>query len=276
MINLPYLGVDENDLLDQIIQSKQSPNRVILENIRSAIYEDYDNYSNNEKNLENMEADIRIGNVEKELLQASYKQGKKIGEIKERIKKSMPNAIQEKCPYCMLSEPTTLDHYLDKGTFPEYSVYAKNLVPCCPRCNTLKGSKFLSDSGKRMFISFYFDEMPQASFFKIYIGIKDNIPYIEELNIDFEEEKEVNEIIERHYVELKLFERYKLPISNRLSSLLCELRTYEGYSVDKLKEVIELRIQIVEKIYGNNFWEVCLYRGVLENEELLNLLCENG
>ena len=54
MINLPYLGVDENDLLDQIIQSKQSPNRVILENIRSAIYEDYDNYSNNEKNLENM------------------------------------------------------------------------------------------------------------------------------------------------------------------------------------------------------------------------------
>ena len=41
-----------------------------------------------------------------------------------------------------------------------------------------------------------------------------------------------------------------------------------------LKEVIELRIQIVEKIYGNNFWEVCLYRGVLENEELLNLLCE--
>lgn len=75
-------------------------------------------------------------------------------------------------------------------------------------------------------------------------------------------------------MELKLFERYKLPISNRLSSLLCELRTYEGYSVDKLKEVIELRIQIVEKIYGNNFWEVCLYRGVLENEELLNLLCE--
>lgn len=78
MINLPYLGIDENDLLDQIIQSKQSPNRVILENIRSAIYDDYDNYSNNEKNLENMEADIRIGNVEKELLQASYKQGKRL------------------------------------------------------------------------------------------------------------------------------------------------------------------------------------------------------
>ena len=52
MINLPYLGIDENDLLDQIIQSKQSPNRVILENIRSAIYEDYDNYSNNERNFE--------------------------------------------------------------------------------------------------------------------------------------------------------------------------------------------------------------------------------
>ena len=161
-----------------------------------------------------------------------------------------------------------------KGTFPEYSVYAKNLVPCCSYCNSLKGSKFLSDSGKRMFISFYFDEMPQTSFLKIYIGIKDNIPYIEQFAIDFEEEKEVNEIIETHYAELKLFDRYKLPISNRLSSLFYELRTYEEYSVDKLKEVIELRIQTTEKIYGKNYWEVCLYKGVLKNEELLELLCE--
>lgn len=274
MINLPYLGIDERDLLDQIIQSKQASNRISLENIKSAIFEDYDNYSDNERNLENLEADARIGNVEKELLQSSYKQGKKIGEIKERIKKSMPDAIQEKCPYCMLSESTTLDHYLDKGSFPEFSVYAKNLVPCCSRCNNLKGSKFLSDNGKRMFISFYFDEIPQYSFLKICIGVKDNIPYVEQLAIIFEEEKEVNEIIKMHYAELKLFERYKLPISNRLSSLLYELRSYEGYSVDKLKEVIELRIQITEKIYGNNFWETCLYRGVLENEELLNLLCK--
>lgn len=274
MINLPYLDIDEKDLLNQIIQSKQASNRIILENIKSAIFEDYDNYSYIERYLENLKADTRISNVEKELLQSLYKQGKKIDEIKERIKKDMPDAIQEKCPYCMLSEPNTLDHYLDKGTFPEYSVYAKNLVPCCSRCNNLKGSKFLCDNGKRMFISFYFDEIPQYSFLKIYIGIKNNIPYVEQLALIFEEEKEVNEIIEMHYAELKLFERYKLPISNRLSSLLYELKSYDGYSVDKLKEVIELRIQITAKIYGNNFWETCLYRSVLENEELLNLLCK--
>lgn len=274
MINLQYLDIDENDLLDQIIQSKQASNRIILENIKSAIFEDYCNYSDNERKLENLVADTRISNVEKELLQSSYKQGKKIGEIKSRIRKGMPDAIQEKCPYCMLSEPTTLDHYLDKGSFPEYSVYTKNLVPCCPRCNTLKGSKFLSENGKRMFISFYFDEIPQYSFLKIYIGIKDNIPYVEQFAIIFEEEKEVNEIIEMHYEKLKLFDRYKLPISNRLSSLLNEIKANDGYSVDKLKEVIELRIQIAEEIYGNNFWETCLYRGVLENEELLDLLCK--
>lgn len=274
MINLPYLDIDENDLLNQIIQSKQASNRIVLENIKSAIIEDYGNYSDNERNLENLEADTRISNVEKELLQSSYKQGKKISEIKERIKKGMPDAIQEKCPYCMLSEPTTLNYYLDKSSFPEYSVYAKNLVPCCSRCNSLKGSKFLSDNGKRIFISFYFDEIPQHPFLKIYIGIKDNIPYVKQITLMFEEEKEVNDIIEMHYAELKLFERYKLPISNRLSSLLYELKAYNGYSVDKLKEVIKIRIQITEKIYGNNFWETCLYRGVLENEELLNLLCK--
>lgn len=274
MISLVSLGIDEKQLLNQIIQNKKYSNKIVLENIKPVIFEDYDDYCDNEMNLERVEPDIRIGDREKELLHASYNQGKRISEIKQSIKQSMPDGIKEKCPYCMLSEPTTLDHYLDKETFPEYSVYAKNLVPCCSYCNSLKGSKFLSHSGKRMFISFYFDEIPQTAFLKICLGIKDNIPCIEHLEIEFDEEKEVNEVIKMHYKELRLFERYKLPISNRLSSLFQELTIYKGFSVDKLKEVLEIRIRSAEKIYGKNYWEVCLYRGVLENKELLEFFCK--
>lgn len=39
MINLPYLGIDEKQLLNQIIMSKQSLNRTVLENVKSAIFE---------------------------------------------------------------------------------------------------------------------------------------------------------------------------------------------------------------------------------------------
>ncbi len=63
---------------------------------------------------------------------------------------------------------------------------------------------------------------------KIYIGIKNDTPYVEQSVLDFKEET----------------------------------------------EVIKMRVQIEEKIYGSNFWETCLYRSVLENEELLCWLCE--
>ena len=77
--------------------------------------------------------------------------------IKAKITEIMPSAIKEKCPYCMLSEPGTFDHYIGKGEFPEFSILSKNLVPCCSKCNSKKGEKFLSENGKRIFISFYFD-----------------------------------------------------------------------------------------------------------------------
>ena len=44
-----------------------------------------------------------------------------------------------RCPYCGINTADTLDHYLPKELFPEFSVNAANLIPCCGRCNLLKG-----------------------------------------------------------------------------------------------------------------------------------------
>jgi hypothetical protein len=42
------------------------------------------------------------------------------------------------CPYCGIGEADTLDHYLPRKYFPEFSATAANLIPCCNRCNLLK------------------------------------------------------------------------------------------------------------------------------------------
>lgn len=47
------------------------------------------------------------------------------------------------CAFCGgLGQVKTLDHYLPKSNFPQYSVHPANLIPCCRDCNTGKGSTF--------------------------------------------------------------------------------------------------------------------------------------
>lgn len=276
MIKLTPLCIDEKDAFEQIISRKRMPDRMALENIKPAIFEDYDMYINNETNLQVLSPDDRIGDVEKELLRAAYKEGKKIEEIKKKIKKSMPDVIKEKCPYCMLSEPDTFDHYLDKGNFPEYSVFSRNLVPCCSRCNRLKGSKFHTINRERMFISFYFDELPKNSFLKVRIDIENNIPYLRQLTIEFEDNAEINNIIETHFEELRLRDRYILPISTRLGCIWEELSYFEEYSVERLKDIIKIKMKALEKKYGNHYWETCLYKGILANDDLIRLMCKKS
>lgn len=48
----------------------------------------------------------------------------------------------KKCPYCGLGQATTLDHYLPKSRFPQFSVSVCNLVPSCRDCQSKKGRDY--------------------------------------------------------------------------------------------------------------------------------------
>jgi 5-methylcytosine-specific restriction endonuclease McrA len=45
-----------------------------------------------------------------------------------------------KCPFCGFGHTTTLDHYLPKAKYPQFSVLPFNLVPSCKDCNTGKST----------------------------------------------------------------------------------------------------------------------------------------
>lgn len=52
--------------------------------------------------------------------------------IYDRILGSAPGG---KCPLCGLGQASTLDHYLPKSKYPQFSVFPSNLVPACHECN---------------------------------------------------------------------------------------------------------------------------------------------
>lgn len=72
----------------------------------------------------------------------------------------------EICPYCGSPGCGTLDHYYPKAEFPQFSVIADNLVPCCYRCNKVKGEYFPLTKYDRV-INPYFDEFTRKFIFQI-------------------------------------------------------------------------------------------------------------
>ncbi|WP_247458982.1 HNH endonuclease signature motif containing protein [Bradyrhizobium sp. 153] len=64
------------------------------------------------------------------------------------------------CPMCGSSVTGTVDHYLPKEDFPEFSVMAANLVPACSHCNSgKKGRTFRGTSRNERFLHPYFDSL---------------------------------------------------------------------------------------------------------------------
>ncbi len=271
MINLPILRQNDRKILEIIIESKRGAAKTSLLSAKDNILKDYLKYYMNRRSLETITADTTIDNVVSGYLRDAYKAGKEIESIKARITEIMPPAIKEKCPYCMLSEPGTYDHYLGKGQFPEYSVLPKNLVPCCSRCNSRKGEIFLAQNGKRGFISFYFDKLPHDPFFVVELDIDGDVPYIKKMCTKSIAGNSIDEIIKTHFEKLKLFERYKQPMSNKLALLIKRFKGSKQCKED-IVETINCQIADLEEVYGPNYWECSLYRGVVDNEDILKYL----
>lgn len=60
-------------------------------------------------------------------------------------------AANEKCPFCGgIGVPKTLDHYLPKAHFPQYSILPVNLIPCCRDCNTEKSTDIANNQGEQV------------------------------------------------------------------------------------------------------------------------------
>ncbi|MET8305836.1 HNH endonuclease [Micromonospora sp. NPDC005173] len=83
--------------------------------------------------------------------------GKCLGEISEQAFAAAPYDL---CPMCGRVTPTTIDHFLPKNKYPEFSLLSINLIPVCPDCNRYKSTLTGSQDGARFFHAYY-DEIPQ-------------------------------------------------------------------------------------------------------------------
>ena len=292
MIKIRMEDIDNKTLLNDIISKKNGrdldrcnkcgkqggeecescnnyDNKGLMEKVKTYVFERYDFYSKNSNNLNLITKNNTIIGHTKDLFHSSYDYSADFKKVREQIFTSMPAAIQAKCPFCMISAPNTLDHYFDKGDYPEFSVYTPNLIPCCSECNTQKGSKIFLKNGERKVLHYYYDKIPNYQFLVMTLELSDNIPVIK-ISLKLDESKEEDRIIKNHFAALKLEERYKKQFNDQLSTLINEFRDYylEEKNINNIIEMINRRIDSYRKNNGINYWVACLFDGVVKNQDV--------
>ena len=171
-----------------------------------------------------------------------------------------------RCPFCMMSEANTLDHYLNKAKFPEFTLFWPNLVPCCGYCNSKKTESFLKNN-KRQFLHYYYDKMPEKPvllFFYSFDG--------EERVIHFDVDKSINgyeyDLFRTQFelldIGLRLEESLDREIARKFKKFfdLCEkygIKMCFQFINDELKENVS--------DYGVNHYMSAFYRGLLNDKD---------
>ena len=176
------------------------------------------------------------------------------------------------CPCCgEPGKPTTLDHYLPKTSYPELSIIIANLTPMCSECQQNKSSDYMDTNGKKIYIHPYFDAIEQVQL-SIDIATPYTNPTFTLTVPDDGIDNELHSLLIRHINGVKFLERFDEFCRNEYMALL---RTMSLERQDEAPERAQRIIRRFRRQYENqshNRWEAIFYRGVLNNNSLLDYL----
>jgi 5-methylcytosine-specific restriction endonuclease McrA len=275
MKNLIPLDEDNNQSFRTVINVKRGERRLRLNRIINTIETQYGLYEQNKLNLSQINCANIVGIDKADLIHCYEHATSPLNLVLARIKEAQPSEYGVKCQYCGLNVPDTFDHYLPKTSFPEFSILAINLIPCCPKCNEKKGDSWLGDDGNRVIVNMYFDPMPQVKYIFASVEYLDNVPLIrfrvENTNgID----NTTFNLLKAHYKKLDLLKRYKEKmneiISETMGSTVAYVRNASGISVEAISGYLFDVAGQKRQQFGTNYWEAAVIEALSDSEEFIN------
>lgn len=264
---------------DSIVANKSSlEDQTILNGIRENINEKYLHY------LEHFDTEelINIANSDyppnhSALLSCYKSAGTTLKELKREIRDSQDEDIKGTCQYCDIGKPKTFDHYVPIGDYPEYSVLAINLIPCCKDCNEKKKAYWKGENGVRGILNFYIDNIPNTQFLFGDVKFIEDIPCVK-----FEIENVNNEIniglystIENHFNRLKLIPEYNSLAVEELSEMHRTFTTYMEYStlIGMVEKLMDDANQLQQQ-FGVNYWRAVIRVALSNSIEYLTYITD--
>jgi len=272
--SLEAIAVNDTTLYDDVAAAKRGARRVRLQAARPAVLAAYLRYSDSAPGLENMPVP-NLTHPQKEALLHAFE----IETAPLRVFRSqlLDEVIEgAKCPFCGMGETSTLDHYLPKEAYPQFSIFSRNLVPACASCNTLKGDRFLDEHLQvRLFLHPYFDDIPTRQFLQVNVvlsadGLLLNFRVVRPPGLS----QRTFRHLESHFTLLKLGNRYRRRALIKLGDQYCPLKRAYGKAEDasRVAALLTEEAEDLEEEWGANYWLVVLYRTLANHEEF----CDGG
>jgi 5-methylcytosine-specific restriction endonuclease McrA len=149
------------------------------------------------------------------------------------------------CPYCLIRQPKSLDHFLPKDFYPELSVLAWNLVWVCDPCNRRKGNRLVD--APRQVINPYFDVIPETALLHADVTVTvDGVAVRYRVQaFDPAVPADVVELMRRHYAALALDNDYVAEgaavVSDLVNSISAQFR--EAINQEQLDAAIDNRMR---------------------------------
>lgn len=241
--------------------------------MKTDFFDRYKFYEDHKHNLNNIKEVNLLSDDQSDVLRTSYKNSKVFQKSRQIVLHNLPDKSKIRCPYCGLSMSYTLDHYFPESTYPEYILYVPNLIPCCSPCNTVK-NKRLFKNNERMFIHFYYDPIPSYQFLKAKFSVENHIPKIS-FYLEFDEESEINNVIQNHFEELSLIEHYEKSYNELLTEICNQAIVYlrQGNSFNEFKCILSALTELNKEKFGVNYYKNVIYDAVCKNvDDLLKLI----
>lgn len=216
---------------------------------------------------------------EKDLLKGLYKRNckpaKRIREHHNDFTKTTKRIYNNKCPYCVLSEPNTIEHILPKDTYPEYVIHMYNLIPCCSTCNGHKGTSVQDSAGLPHVLNLYYHDPESFQFLEVDCAIDSNgkPSFTYKLAFPTTADPTLEIIITNHYNRLHLLQRYNeevinsyVPVENMVISMC------KGKSLNEALQFLNDYLSRISSEYGLNHHYIALMRCLIDSPVYHNYL----
>lgn len=255
--------------------AKRSVRKTLLIGMSNDVRESYQHYLSSIGDLSKIESKFIYTGEQKEALLHCYNVStEKLNEVLDLITASQPFDYGQTCQYCGIGDSNdTYDHYIPKELFPEFSVMLLNLVPCCGKCNSIKGSSWLNEENKRLILNFYFDLIPKSIFLKVKVSYEDDVPkVIYRLEKPNNMSYEFYSLIASHYSRLHLLERYKRKSNEVISEASRSILSRKLASVDAIKNELKIMSTNYGEQFGFNYYKSVLVDELSKDLQFINRL----
>lgn len=278
---IPPPDWDPRQDYDAIVDDKHDERRARLRGLRLVVRRAYWKYRRRaeERSLHRVRPATSVDPAAAELLLHCYEvPTQSLRALKSRLRR-LPGGSE--CPYCGLGEATTFDHYLPKSRFPELAVCADNLIPCCHRCNELRGAQDGHPGRPARVIHVFYgpsDMAVEVLVAKLDIGDLD----IEvSFSVTVDDHVSFSARFLQHFEALDLANRHACAAKDEVRRLVeayggaLEL----GVHLDQrewLQKQLEKTAICKAARLGANHWEAAFYRAVARSPEVLDFLARQG